>query len=38
MDEKRIDMFVITYGEVVAQIIKDCNQDVQKIDEQLDAL
>jgi hypothetical protein len=38
MDEKGVDMFVLTYGEVVSQIIRDCNQQVPEINAKLEEL
>jgi hypothetical protein len=38
MEDKKLDMLIITYGEIVKQVIKDCNQDVGQVNAQLETL
>lgn len=35
---KAVDMFTLTYGEVVNQVVKDCNCDTNAINTRLDDL
>jgi hypothetical protein len=36
MEDRGVDMFVLTYGEVVAQVIRDCNQQVALVNAKLE--